>query len=258
MRENREVFGLDVDGRVLIAVVMRPAAVARPLGLVDSEGKVNLATHMTQLARGELAVHRNERAPIPLGLVLELAKKLRHRRVEQRAVEARLRLHARAGMGLRATRRRRHRLHPERFHADHLVLMNNACGHAVQSLTPTIGDTGMEARNAAPGHGTSVRPFALTCKTLLKALELAGVARKASRIVEGGAVIERRETACAGVDTAAEPNRLRGGARGLFDAERDPVAPPIIGGSTMLTTHRSQARLHDEPDEQKNLQGGAQ
>ena len=76
VHEHSKPFGFDVLRRVHIAVVVRAARAARPLGVVESQFSVHLVTHVAHRARGEVPRHLDEGPSVPSALVLELTKQL--------------------------------------------------------------------------------------------------------------------------------------------------------------------------------------
>ena len=105
-----------------------------------------MSTGRTPLRTGIPAIDRDQRAPIPPGLVREHAEQFSPTHI---------------GDGFRQAVIFQHMLDCQRLDTDHLVLADESGRQLVLKITAAIGDAGMDASDLAPGFLPVLAPLLL-------------------------------------------------------------------------------------------------
>lgn len=179
---NRQSGGQNILGSVDVAIVMHAAAGAIPVADVLRHRFNNMPTSRAGFAAREEAIHLDEGASVPTGLVFQLADQLSPTRVGNRAA-----------VSLAA----QHPLDAQILDGDQLVLLDQPCRELVQVIPARVGDPGVDAGNPLPRFLAIARTLLLLGQPLLRLGQACAMAIEATRV--------RSRFALAGDQQALEP-----------------------------------------------------
>jgi hypothetical protein len=126
---DREPLGQNVTSGIGIAVVSHTAGWAYPFTSVQRKRIEDMLAGTTGLRRGIEPIDLDQGPSIPLGFIVQLADKLAPAHIADR-------------FGQRVVLD--HILDCQALHADHLVLVDDACREFVLVVSPSIGDTSVD------------------------------------------------------------------------------------------------------------------
>ena len=166
---NRQSGGQNILGSVDVAIVMHAAAGAAPVADAFRHRFHHMATRRAGLAAREKAIHLYKGAPIPVGLVFQLADQLTPRRIGDRAA---------------VSLAPQHPLHTQVLDGDQLVLLDQPCRELVQVIPAGVGDPGVNTGNPFTRLLAITRTLLRLGQPLLRLGQSCAMAVKATRVLD--------------------------------------------------------------------------
>lgn len=146
---------------------MHTAAGAIPVADALRHRLHHMPTSRAGFAAREKAIHLDEGAPVPAGLVLQLADQLTPARISNRAA-----------VSLAA----QHPLDAQVLDGDQLVLLDQPCRELVQVIPARVGNPGVDAGNPLPRLLTIARTLLLSSQCLLRLRQALAVLVETTRV----------------------------------------------------------------------------
>ena len=199
----------DILRGIVIAVVSRPALWTNPSAHRQCQPFQSMPATRARLGTRKPPIHRDHSPAIPTGLIFNHAAELSEACVGDMPCQRRVLNHV---------------FDLQIFDADHIELARKPSGERVQSVGALVCNLAVDARDAPPLTFTALRSFLPASQAPLLLLEVLEPSGELARVLDLGAVGERRQVREAEINTdhLARGRQQRNIDRG---AECDVVAP---------------------------------